>query len=163
VKLTLSPESCTRKFRLESACVSELCVTVKARASSPGCGFTDLKPKPKPLSSPDFGLAWLWEARALAFGLSDFRPSQAHHYMLYIALCGSTALSHERSNALRGSTQLYILSTATTFRGHVYGSIALQNSILYLRCSRVDFPDVSRVYCATYWYPTLLCNRRTLN
>jgi hypothetical protein len=51
--------------------------TVKARAPSPGFGFADLKPKH--LSSPDFSLAWLCEARALAFGLSGFKPSQAHH------------------------------------------------------------------------------------
>jgi hypothetical protein len=30
------------------------------------------------LSSPDFGLAWLCKARALDFGLSGFKPSQAH-------------------------------------------------------------------------------------
>ncbi|KAJ7082149.1 hypothetical protein C8R44DRAFT_753861 [Mycena epipterygia] len=51
----------------------------KARAPSPGFGFADLKPKPKPSLSPDFGLAWLCEARALAFGLSGLKPSQAHH------------------------------------------------------------------------------------
>ncbi|KAJ7104634.1 hypothetical protein C8R44DRAFT_746320 [Mycena epipterygia] len=80
VKLTLSPEACTVIFRLENAYVNGFCGTVKAQAPSPGFGFADLKPKPKPSLSPDFGLAWLCEARALAFGLSGLKPSQAHHY-----------------------------------------------------------------------------------
>jgi hypothetical protein len=38
---------------------TDCCATVKARALT----------KPKPSASPDVGLAWLYEARALAFGL----------------------------------------------------------------------------------------------
>jgi hypothetical protein len=51
-KLTLSLKSCTVEFILGMTCVSGYYAKIKALAPS-----------------PNFGLAWLGEARALAFGL----------------------------------------------------------------------------------------------
>jgi hypothetical protein len=55
--------------------------SVKAVACWLGFGFPYLKPKPKPIASQTFGLAWLDQATALASWLFGLKPSHGHHYV----------------------------------------------------------------------------------
>ncbi|KAJ6525371.1 hypothetical protein B0H19DRAFT_1276167 [Mycena capillaripes] len=136
---------------------------VKARASSPGFGFTNLKPKPKPPSSHRFGLAWLakpglWLPGFRALSQAKHITIQDHRYIFPV---------DPATNRLKGELPFHHESIIAVLKKAVFtGQFRTKNLPLFASTSikhpnGAELPDAMVGLAATAVYGALVEYRST--